>query len=317
MPNAKVVFDLHRDEAIEPYPTSVDTLPMGSRRLKPLNARLLAAAVAMSVMAFLIYNHKNAGAILCDEGLEHRQARVHKMSPSTHRFLDYQEELPGKLKLEGYLGRLLDRQVSWKVEDKDGRRKGLMDEEMEGKLEIQVGLHVNVSAGLLLMYLQPTGKLVKIEGVDLPAPRRDELVYPFPLIDDQQALYDLDQMMQFIRNLRHQHRENRHGWFTVIFRGVVFEFRIWENKKATGWPNGAVSQMKQTGVSQYFVSRLVGTDPLMPQFSETQDMPKKELNLLQKLMALCKVMSPWRYKLDASRPVTAIIRPLVAPPHAV
>lgn len=76
-------------------------------------------------------------------------------------------ELPGKLKLKGYLGRLLDRQVSGKVEDKDGRRKGLMDKEMEGKLEIQVGLHVNVSAGLLLMYLQPTGKLVKIEGVDL------------------------------------------------------------------------------------------------------------------------------------------------------
>ncbi|CDJ49630.1 hypothetical protein EBH_0027580 [Eimeria brunetti] len=60
-------------------------------------------------------------------------------------------------------------------------------------------------------------------------PRRSDLVYLFPRIDDPQAKLDLNAIMGFFADLRSPHHGRRHGMFTVIVNDVLLTIKVWEN----------------------------------------------------------------------------------------
>ncbi|CDJ30578.1 uncharacterized protein EMH_0006850 [Eimeria mitis] len=67
-------------------------------------------------------------------------------------------------------------------------------------------------------------------------------LYLFPLISEQQTREDLNSVMFFLDDLRHDQRPGRFGRFTTTCRGFTFDIGVWHRVSSSGWPTERILQ---------------------------------------------------------------------------
>ncbi|CDJ32673.1 uncharacterized protein EMH_0013270 [Eimeria mitis] len=67
-------------------------------------------------------------------------------------------------------------------------------------------------------------------------------LYLFPLISEQQTREDLNSVMFFLDDLRHDKRPGRFGRFTTTCRGFTFDIGVWHRVSSPDWPTERILQ---------------------------------------------------------------------------